>query len=148
VITNLAEVRSKHRSFLAKHNSMVATEMTSAGDGAVEHVQQHPGFTRRTGELQDSTKWRLIRTAGGRVLRVQNAAKHARPIESGSRAHVIQARPGKVLRFRSGGGFVFRRKVNHPGNRAYRFLSRATNAAGQQLGKRLEVGMRVLAQGF
>lgn len=127
---------------------MVASEMVHAGDAAVEHVQQYPGFKRQTGQLQDRTRWRLVRTAGGRILRIENPTGYADSIEHGARPHVIEARRRKALRFVLGGKVVFRRKVNHPGNRAYRFLYRASNAAGRLLGNRLQVGMRFLAQGF
>lgn len=148
MITNLGEVQAHHKRFLAKQDAFVATEMVHAGDDAVEHVQQHPGFKRRTGELQDKTTWRLVRGAGGRILRVQNPAKHANAIEHGARPHVIEARRRKALSFNVGGRQMFRRKVNHPGNKPFRFLYRATNAAGRLLGRRLQSGMRVLAQGF
>ncbi len=148
MITNLSEVREHHKRFLAKQNTLIARELATAGEDAVDHVKKHPGFKRRTGELQDKTTWHLVKTSNGRLVRVQNPAKHANSIEHGARPHVIKARRGIALRFVSGGKVIFRRSVNHPGNRAYRFLYRATNAASRLFGPRFQSGLRVLAWGF
>lgn len=59
----------------------------------------------------------------------------ARIIEHGSRAHRIEARPGKVLVFEVGGRTVYAKKVDHPGTPAYRPHGRAHDAAYRKLKK-------------
>jgi hypothetical protein len=48
----------------------------------------------------------------------------------------------------AGGKAVFARRVNHPGNRPYKFLWRATNDAGRILGQGLESRMQRAARDF
>lgn len=60
---------------------------------------------------------------------------YARGLEEGNPPHIIRPRMGLVdfstdhysnrqraLRFKMGGEWVFTRQVNHPGNRAFRFI--------------------------
>ena len=55
-------------------------------------------------------------TAGGGVV------TYARPLEYGSRAHLIMAINAKTLHFQIDGKGIFRRSVMHPGTRAYAFM--------------------------
>lgn len=43
-------------------------------------------------------------------------AKYARAVHDGSGPHTIRAKSGKVLRFRTSDGIVYRRSVRHPGS--------------------------------
>jgi hypothetical protein len=55
-----------------------------------------------------------------------NAVPYIMPLEVGSRTHPITAGPGKMLRFIGRDGtYVFRKRVQHPGTRAYRSLRRS-----------------------
>jgi hypothetical protein len=47
---------------------------------------------------------------------------YARPLEYGSRAHIIQAINAKALHFQIGGKEIFAKQVMHPGTRAYAFM--------------------------
>ncbi|EQD42396.1 hypothetical protein B1A_15938, partial [mine drainage metagenome] len=47
---------------------------------------------------------------------------YARPLEYGSRPHIIEAVRARFLRFEWHGDIVFFRYVHHPGNRAYGFM--------------------------
>lgn len=146
---NLGYVQRRHQRFVRANQAMLEREADDAADQIEHHVQQSPGFKPRTGNLQRKTEARVIRSRGKLIVRGQNRAKYAGPIEHGSRPHVIRARRGKALKFVGrGGGIVFRRAVNHPGNRAYRFLYRATASAGRVLGKGLQAGMQRLSRGF
>jgi len=53
-------------------------------------------------------------------------------VEFGVKPHVIRARKGKVLAWSNGGKAAFSRSIAHPGLRAQKFLSRASQAGGQQ----------------
>lgn len=148
-IANVNALRREHDHFLAENERLLNAALEEAGDEAYDHVQRKPEFTRRTGKTQQATGHRVVRTSGGRVLRIFNTAKHARALESGARPHVIRAREGKVLAFRGrGGGMVFRKSVSHPGNRPYLFLFNATHVTFMRLRPRLERNMTLLAKRF
>jgi hypothetical protein len=49
-------------------------------------------------------------------------APYAWDVEYGTKPHVIEAKPGKVLRFQAGGKVIYTRKVNHPGTRAQPYV--------------------------
>jgi len=54
--------------------------------------------------------------------------------EKGTKRHVIRARNAKALRFRPRGesGYIFRKKVNHPGQPARWLLRNALRQAGRR----------------
>jgi hypothetical protein len=145
---DIGAVRRKHQRFLRAHQAMVEREADDAADQIEHHVRQSPGFKPRTGNLQRRTQARVIRRGKHVIVRGSNNARYANAIEGGARPHVIRARRKKTLRFVGRGGIVFRKAVNHPGNKAYRFLYRATMSAGRVLNKGLQVGMTRLARGF
>jgi hypothetical protein len=141
--------RAVHDRFLSAQDAMVAGALYDAGNVAVAEVAVHPGFTPQTGALQKATTTKLVRTARGRIVRISNAKPYAQAIESGARPHKIAARSAKTLRFiGKGGGLVFRRAVNHPGNRPYWFLRRAVGVASHTAERRLVSGMQELARSF
>lgn len=80
-----------------------------------------------TGLLRKQTTVRLI--SGGDTITLEAVVDvpYAEPVIHGARPHVITARrPGGFLRFPGRGGvFVFRRSVNHPGNRPNPFWDNA-----------------------
>lgn len=49
-------------------------------------------------------------------------APYAWDVEYGTKPHVIEAKPGKVLKFQAGGKTVYTRRVNHPGTRAQPYV--------------------------
>ncbi len=148
MIINLDEVRRGHRIFLADHRLLTDHELSDAGQHAVNYVYAYPTFKPRTGHLQRSTEWKLHRLANGRLVRIQNTAKYAQPIEYGARPHVIRPRRKKALRFIVRGKVAFAASVNHPGNKPYRFLYKATNSALRILHSGLSQGMSRLAAKF
>lgn len=149
MIVNFDEVVRGHRHFLAQHQRMVEDALRTAGKHAVDHVQKHATFKRRTGRLQDKTQAsRVVRTSGGRLIRVFNPLRYAAAIDTGSKRHVIEARRRKALRFMVGGRLVFRRRVMHPGTRPYKFLFRATHSAHRAMGDYLKREMTEIARRF
>lgn len=86
--------------------------------------RQH-AYKDRTGSLSNSI--RAGEPVGGTLVTVDVTADtpYAAAIELGAKPHVITARKGKALRFQVGGRTVFRRSVNHPGNKPYKFLAGA-----------------------
>lgn len=87
-------------------------------------------INRRTGNLSSHISHELSASGTQITSRVGviRGVPYARPLEEGSRPHVIRARAGGVLAFKgSDGGMVFRASVKHPGNRAFRFLRGSLN---------------------
>jgi len=128
---------------------MVRTELEAAAKVGEAHPGKHATFTHRTHKLEKSTKGQVIRTSkGGFRVRLSNARKYAAAIDLGAKPHTITARRAKNLRFIVGGKLMFRKTVQHPGNRPYRFLYRATQAAARVAGANLESGMARAAKAF
>lgn len=97
---------------------------------------------------RETTLWRDQRPNGGTRSTIQGnefagegeirAGGAAVFLEAGTRAHTIEPRNGKVLRFMVAGSYVFARKVNHPGTAARPFMKNASAAGGQALQRGLE----------
>jgi hypothetical protein len=50
------------------------------------------------------------------VIKAQNLAPHAEYTDKGTGPHEIRPRSARALRFDAGGGIVFAKRVQHPGN--------------------------------
>jgi hypothetical protein len=143
---NVDQLRASHGRLLTAHQAMVGGILYEAGVQALAETILHPGFKPRTGKTQKATTFRLVRTRGGKVVRVENKAPVARLLEGGTFAHIIRARNTRFLRFVGrDGSYVFRRQVRHPGTKPYWFLRRATNVAYATAEQRLLNGMRRVA---
>ena len=149
-LTNFEQVRRGHDHFLAQNQRLILESLEKAGRHAKDHVKQYPQFKPRTGNLQKKTTARVVRTRGGRVLKLDNKAKYADAIDGGARPHQIVGKSGGFLRFfwAKHRRWVTTRKVNHPGNRPYKFMFRAWNSAGRVERQLLEHGMRDIARDF
>jgi hypothetical protein len=145
---NLDEVRRGHERFLAETERLIGDAEEVAGRHAEEQVRANPPFKPRTGNLQRQTTHRVVRLGSGRILRIANSAKYAAAIDGGSRPHLIRARNGYLAFKGRDGKTVFRRQVQHPGNRPYKFLYRATNSAFRVLGHEIERRMSDAAKRF
>ncbi len=99
----------------------------------------------RSGHLRQSTDWRPEGEMGA-VVFVQ--APHAVYVEEGTKPHIIRPHRRKALKIPnpSGGGYLIRAKVRHPGTSAQPFFfadfparqSRMLAAFSEELGKGLE----------
>ena len=147
-ISNLDELRRAHDEFLASQERIIELTLNQAGAKAVEHVRTEPEFKPQTGALQRATRFRVVKISGGRLMRLTNSKAYADVIEGGSKAHVIQAKAGKFLRFVGKNGTVFARRVNHPGTKPYRFMSNAHAAADRFFRVELERDLTALAARF
>ena len=136
--------------FCAAHNAMIDRACTYAAGMGVAHVYSYPQFKPQTGALQRATSYKILRSSSGRIVRLRNRKKYAAAIDSGARAHLILPRRAKVLAFYSAkaGRMIFTRRVNHPGNRPYKFLYRAHRAAYRLAGQELAKGMAKAARKF
>lgn len=145
---NLGKVMSAHSKFVRANSELLDKEYRRAGEFALTHVGQHPEFKPRTGNLQKQTEFRIAKTKSGAIIRLSNSAKYAETIEYGGHARIIKARPGGMLRFMWRGKLTFRKSVKHPKTRAYKFLYRATTAAGRTFETSMRFGMSRIATNF
>lgn len=72
---------------------------------------------------------------------VAAGAPYAAAIEEGARPHKIVPRHRRVLRWPVEGGFRFADSVNHPGNRAYRFLGNAIERSMPDITREFEAAV-------
>jgi hypothetical protein len=147
-LVNLPEVRAGHQRFLRGHEEMVQDVSERGGDVALQHVQNYPEFKRQSGKLQDATDYRVVRLKGGKLLRIYNPKPYAASIDGGARPHLIRAKNKPYLHFKGRRGWARVKAVKHPGNRPYKFLYRANNAAFRVMGQDLRSGMTELAKRF
>ena len=149
-LINLPAVRAGHRKFLINNEEAIVASAEVAGFHSIEHVARYPEFKPKTGRLQRGQQFRVVRLRGGRLLRLYNEVPYANPIDKGSVPHVIRARYAPALHFywaRMGRWFTGP-KVNHPGNKPYKFGYRAWRSAYRVEGQELSQRMRALAAKF
>ena len=147
-LVNLGEVRRAHEHFLAENERMLDEAAHVAGKHSIDHVQRYPAFRPRTGRLQRGQQYQVRRLSSGRLLKLYNDVPYANPIDKGSRPHIIRARRALALRFVWHGELRFFSKVNHPGNRPYKFGYRAWQSAYRVEGQYLARRMAELASRF
>lgn len=145
---NLSKVQAAHKKCLKAHQTMVTQELEAAGKIGAAHPGKHATFKHRTHRLEKSTRHRVVRTRSSHIVRLSNAVRYAPFLEFGTKPHVIAARRAKALRFTVRGQTLFRKSVNHPGTKPYKFLWRATNAAYRIAGPNLAAGMQRISRTF
>ncbi len=112
-----------------------------AGNEAAHEAQQHHLYKDRSGALTKSThagRPQYSLSAGTPLyIDVIADAPHALFIERGTKRHAIKAKNGRALKIPMGGGFLFRKSVQHPGTKPYRFLQNAVDKTIPLLTKQL-----------
>lgn len=149
-VESCVRMTRQHEWFLAENQRIITESLQYGGDQGVAQVQTSPGFKPQTGKLQRATKAKVVRLGSGCVLKMSNSRPYAAAIDRGAKAHLISPkRPGGRLRFRGpGGGFVYARRVRHPGNKPYRFLQRATLTASNKFESQFERRISAIAARF
>lgn len=84
----------------------------------LRRLQRGTYWKNRTGALKASFG---VRKAGPAFYVVSSNSPVAGFLDKGTRAHVIEARNAKALRFKQNGRIRFARRVYHPGTRAIYF---------------------------
>lgn len=88
-------------------------------------AQEQHRYATKTGNLEKATDYRITDSGmQGVVFLDSNVAKYAPFVHEGTAAHLIRPKNKTILRFvpRGGNGFIFARKVFHPGTKADPFL--------------------------
>ena len=75
-----------------------------------------------TGNLKRSLKVTVMSRGRIEIGPDTLMAPYAWDVEYGTKPHVIEAKPGKVLRFQVGERVVYTRRVRHPGTRAQPYV--------------------------
>lgn len=90
-----------------------------------DSAQEQHRYATNTGNLEKATDYRITDSGmQGVVFLDSNVAKYAPFVHEGTAAHLIRPKNKTILRFvpRGGNGFIFARKVFHPGTKADPFL--------------------------
>ncbi len=103
-------------------------------------------LNRRTSSLANSVRQtpttETTEEIDGGVVAGGTGAPYARPLEYGSQAHEIVAVNAKALHFVIDGKDIFRRRVMHPGNRAYAFMRGTLDEQAEEI----RTGFQVAAE--
>jgi len=81
-------------------------------------IEEGKAFTPRTGNLQRSITWYYKNN----TARIVAQAEYAKFVEYGTKPHIIKPLRRKALKIPTEQGYVFARKVKHPGSKPYPFL--------------------------
>jgi hypothetical protein len=76
-------------------------------------------FTPRTGNLQRSITWYMPTENSARIIAQADYAKY---VEFGTKPHTILPKRRKALKIPTPEGYIFRKKVSHPGSKPYPFF--------------------------
>jgi len=78
----------------------------------------------RTGRLRNSIRvYGHSRTANGQHMYIGSSVPYALMHHEGTRKHTTTPKRKSYLKFRQGAVFIYRKKVNHPGTKANRYLT-------------------------
>ena len=95
------------------------------------HVPVKTGLLKSTIHIERSAGMRFI---GPR----HEMAPYDIFVAEGTKAHVIEAKPGKVLVFKVNGKTVFAKKVHHPGTQPQPFAEQSLTRWQESLGDKLQ----------
>lgn len=102
------------------HSEMVAYGVRHHADNLLEIANGE--VPEKSGDLKRSGK--VVRRVYG--FSVQYTMPYAAAVHDGSKRHIIEAKAGKMLKFiGKDGQTVYRKRVNHPGNKKNPWLWRA-----------------------
>ncbi len=76
-------------------------------------------FKPRTGNLQRSITWYMSTENSARIIAQADYAKY---VEFGTKPHIILPKRRKALKILTPEGYIFRKKVSHPGSKPYPFF--------------------------
>jgi hypothetical protein len=91
-------------------------------DDMRDWIRSGQSFVTRTGKLWQSIGW--LPASAGEAEIFANAA-YAAYVEDGTEPHTILPKPRRFalkIPVLGGGGYILRKKVNHPGSRAYPYF--------------------------
>ena len=93
-----------------------------------ERARRTHRFTTRTGDAERSIDAQVSGSGDSVVGTVGTTRLITIYLHQGTRAHIIEPRTKKVLRWAAGGDFVFAKRVQHPGIKEDPFIFNAADA--------------------
>lgn len=134
VTDNLDELRGtfeESRRALVKGCREAVVDAVKVGEAEAKATHR---YKSRTGDLESSTRGRLVWTDNdGAEGVVEATAPHAVFVHQGTKAHVIEPRKAKALRFEQDGAIRFAQRVQHPGTTADPFIDQTEPAVDAEL---------------
>jgi len=109
--------------------------LKSAIEDTVSRAKATTAWKDRSGETRKS----IVGSRTGFGTGIVTAGGASRFLENGTRAHIIEAKRAKALKFSVNGQMLFRRRVQHPGTKGAYFLTQARNAAQQDIAYAAEI---------
>ncbi|MEY2656190.1 MAG: hypothetical protein RLZZ524_3218 [Pseudomonadota bacterium] len=130
-VPNIATTADELRRLPANLERLTILRMSQiAYDAALRGADRHT----KTGALRQSLYNRAI-PKGREVGHDPARAPHALFVNFGTRPHVIRPKDKKALRWVAGNGFVFAKKVNHPGYRGDAYIVQAATEAVREFAR-------------
>ena len=148
---DLDGLKRSHSRFYTRHQVALYEQLNSAEKHGLDYAERYPRFTPRSPHgLREANEGQVVRTRSGGIVRLKNRKPHAAAIDQGARPHDIFPKRGNRLVFfwAKKNTWVRAKRVKHPGNKPYRFLFGATQAAGRFFGKRMDERMIRIARAF
>lgn len=139
-----ARVDSTLRSDWAKAMGVVGEGLVHSVQEATKDGAQELRVTRRfrdrSGDAYRSIDGKLdsvtqFGAEGSITAGNSGKLRYVKFLASGTKAHFIEARRARALRFVAGGQLLFRKSVQHPGTKPSLFVDRGARVAEQRLGK-------------
>ncbi len=145
-VQDLLDTAARFQRFASDAPALIARAMDEENLNTVSHILETkltaagPQFLNvRTGRLRRSIR-ATDAVISGNVVKslIGSNVSYAAAQEYGTAPYKIVARTGKALRFApKGGGFIFRRSVNHPGLRARRPIGTGVDECAANYGPRI-----------
>lgn len=112
------------QSYPAQTREAIRRSLMEAATLVQERARREHRFRTRTGMLERSIAVKLEPT-NARVFLDRNVARYSGWVHEGTAPHMIFPNKRKALRWVGPNGFVFAKKVRHPGTKPDQFLYKA-----------------------
>jgi hypothetical protein len=146
---NLGPLKSAHQRFMKEAERAVNDVAEAAANMGAQIAKSGLQSHVRTGKMLKTTRGSVVRRGLNRVIKLTNDAKYAPYFEFGTVPHPIVARRARYLRFPdASGNIIFRKRVFHPGNKAFLVFAAAHNRSSLFAGNALRIRMEALARTF
>lgn len=146
---DVGKLKNAHDRFMKEAERAVDDVAKAAADWGEQAAKRGLQSHVRTGRMLRTVRGTVVKQGRNRVVKLTNNAPYATHFEFGTVPHPIVARPGKFLRFIGRDGqVVFRKRVFHPGNRAFLVFAAAHQRSSLFAGNYLRLRMEAVARTF
>ena len=149
MIQNLGQLKNAHARFMREAERAVNDVAEAAANIGAQVAKSGLQSHVRTGRMLRSVRGSVAKLGKGRIVKLTNNVKYAPFFEFGTVPHPIVARRAAFLRFRGrDGDIVFRKRVFHPGNKAFLVFAAAHERSSLFAGNALRLRMETVARTF